>query len=162
MDDDAITQQLADQSQPDLVDFDLLSAPGHLLRRNHQRSYELFTKRVGPTVTRQQFALLLSLAQRPGASQRDLVDATGMDKSTLKEMLERMVARGWVLRERDPSDSRAWTMLMTAQGRELLNELIPLVAGVQRDILAPLAEEDRPVFMRLLRTLLGFEERAVQ
>jgi DNA-binding MarR family transcriptional regulator len=51
---------------------------------------------------------------------------------------------------------------MTAQGRELLNELIPLVASVQRDILAPLAEEDRPVFMRLLRTLLGFEERAVQ
>lgn len=162
MDDDVIAEQLGDQSQPDLVDFDLLSAPGHLLRRAHQRSYELFTKRVGPTVTRQQFALLLSLAQRPGASQRDLVDATGMDKSTLKEMLERMVARGWVLRERDPSDSRAWTMLMTAQGRELLNELIPLVAGVQRDILAPLAEEDRPVFMRLLRTLLGFEERAVQ
>jgi DNA-binding MarR family transcriptional regulator len=162
MDDDTITDQQPDRSQPDLTDFDLLSAPGHLLRRNHQRSYELFTKRVGTTVTRQQFALLLSLAQRPGASQRDLVDATGMDKSTLKEMLERMVARGWVLRERDPSDSRAWTMLMTAQGRELLNELIPLVAGVQRDILAPLAEEDRPVFMRLLRTLLGFEERAVQ
>lgn len=160
--DDVIAEQLGDQSRQDLADFDLLSAPGHLLRRAHQRSYELFTKRVGATVTRQQFALLLSLAQRPGASQRELVDATGMDKSTLKEMLERMVARGWVLRERDPSDSRAWTMLMTVQGRELLNELIPLVAAVQRDILAPLPEEDRPVFMRLLRTLIEFEERAVQ
>ena len=138
--------------------FDLMSAPGHLLRRNHQRSYELFTQRVGDTLTRQQFALLVALSQRPGASQNDLVGVTGMDKSTLKEMLGRMVTRGWVERQRDPSDSRAWTMRITADGRALIDDLAPKVAAAQRDILAPLPEADRPFFMRCLRVLLGLED----
>jgi len=67
-----------------LAAFDLLEVPGHLLRRNHQRSYEIFTRVVGDDVTRQQMALLIALAKRESASQRDLVDATGIDKSTLK------------------------------------------------------------------------------
>lgn len=138
--------------------FELKSAPGHLLRRNHQRSYELFTQRVGDVVTRQQFALLVALSQRPGASQNDLVGATGMDKSTLKEMLGRMVTRGWVERQRDPSDNRAWMMRITSEGRALVDDLIPKVAAAQRDILAPLPEADRPFFMHCLRVLLGLED----
>lgn len=138
--------------------FELLSAPGHLLRRNHQRSYELFAKHVGDTVTRQQFALLLALAQRPGSSQNELVASTGMDKSTLKEMIGRLVARGWVWRNRDERDNRAWTMAVTPEGRALLKTLLPRVAAAQREILDPLSEADRPIFMRCLRTLLGLGE----
>lgn len=138
-----------------IASFDLLAAPGHLLRRNHQRSYELYTQRVGDGPTRQQFALMLALAQRPGCSQNELVAATGMDKSTLKEMLGRLVARGWVERRRDPSDSRAWTMRITDDGRSVVEDLIPKVAAAQADILAPLPEADRPFFLHCLRVLLG-------
>ena len=111
-------------AQAKLDSFDLISAPGYLLRRNHQRSFDIFTRLVGDDVTRQQIALLVALNRRPGASQRDLVEATGIDKSTLKEMLNRMVARGWIDRERDRKDSRAWTMLITASGRALLLDRI--------------------------------------
>ena len=138
--------------------FDLHTAPGHLLRRNHQRSYDLFTARVGDALTRQQFALLLTLAQKPGSSQNELVGSTGMDKSTLKEMIGRLVLRGWIERERAPTDNRAWTMRITPAGRTLLEELVARVAAAQRDILAPLAEEDRPFFIRCLQTLLGIED----
>ena len=137
--------------------FDLLAAPGHLLRRNHQRSFDIFNRIVGDDVTRQQIALLLALAQCPGASQRELVEATGIDKSTLKEMLSRMIARGWVERERDQKDSRAWTMLITEPGEALLLERIDKVQAAQREILAPLSDEDRTVFMRCLRQLLGLD-----
>ena len=115
-----------------LGSFDLRAAPGHLLRRNHQRSYELFAARVGDAATRQQFALLLTLAQRPGSSQNELVEMTGMDKSTLKELLGRLVSRRWVERERDPADNRAWTMRITPAGRALIEELLPRVAAAQR------------------------------
>lgn len=138
--------------------FDLLSAPGHLLRRNHQRSFEIFQKHVGDGITRQQFALLLALSQRPGASQKDLVAATGIDKSTLKEMLGRMVPRQWVARERDPNDSRAWTIQITEDGQRILTDYIDKAEAAQREILAPLAPADRALFMHFLRTLLGKEE----
>jgi DNA-binding MarR family transcriptional regulator len=140
-----------------LTAFNLMDAPGHLLRRNHQRSYELFKDMVGADVTRQQIALLIALAQAPGASQKDLVAQTGFDKSTLKEMLGRMVDKGWVERERDPEDFRAWTMHVTPAGRALRAERIDRVRAVQVEILAPLPEELRPIFLRCLRILLGID-----
>ncbi|KKC27030.1 hypothetical protein WP12_05910 [Sphingomonas sp. SRS2] len=140
-----------------LKQFDLLAAPGHLLRRNHQRSFDIFTRHVGDDVTRQQIALLLALNQCPGASQRELVEATGIDKSTLKEMLSRMIARGWVDRERDKQDSRAWTMRITALGEALLIDRADKLRAAQREILEPLSKEDRIVFMRCLRQLIGLD-----
>ncbi len=142
-----------------LQQFALLSAPGHLLRRNHQRSVDIFTRAVGDDVTRQQIGTLLALHRKPGASQRDLVDATGIDKSTLKEMLGRLVERGWVRRERDSNDSRAWTMHLTPEGLGLLVERIDKVEAAQREILAPLPVRDRVIFLRYLRKLTGLGSR---
>lgn len=140
-----------------VTQFSLLTAPGHLLRRNHQRSVDIFARMVGDDVTRQQIGTLLALHRTPGASQRQLVDATGIDKSTLKEMLGRMVKRGWVIRDRDPNDSRAWTMRLSAQGLELLIDRIEKVEAAQREILSPLPEADQVVFMRYLRVLAGLD-----
>ncbi|MEG8220508.1 MarR family winged helix-turn-helix transcriptional regulator [Sphingomonas sp. HH69] len=149
---------MADNELDDFIaDFDLPGAPGHLLRRNHQRSYEIFNRHVGDDVTRQQIALLIALAKLPGASQRDLVDATGIDKSTLKEMLGRMVARKWVERRRDPKDSRAWTLKLAEEGMSLLKERMAQVVTAQAEILAPLAPEDQRKFLRYLRILIGFD-----
>lgn len=138
-----------------LQQFDLLSAPGHLLRRNHQRSVDIFARTVGDDVTRQQIGTLLALHRHPGASQRDLVDATGIDKSTLKEMLGRMVKRGWVQRDRDPNDSRAWTMQLTQAGLELLLDRISKVEAAHAEILEPLSKKDQQIFMNYLRKVAG-------
>jgi DNA-binding MarR family transcriptional regulator len=143
-----------------LQQFDLLSAPGHLLRRNHQRSVDIFTRLVGDDVTRQQIGTLFALHRTPGASPRYLVDATGIDKSTLKEMLGRLVERGWVRRERDANDSRAWTMQLTPRGLDLLIERIDKVEAAQREILSPLTARDRAIFMRYLRKLAGLSTQS--
>lgn len=141
----------------ELATFDLLGAPGHLLRRNHQRSYEIFSAVVGEDVTRQQIAVLVTLAKNPGASQTSLVELTGIDKSTMREMLGRLVSRGWIERERDSNDSRAWKMHLAAQGEDVLRERLPLVRKAQNEIIAPLSAEDRKTFLRLLRKLLALE-----
>lgn len=143
--------------QKRLESFSLLDAPGHLLRRNHQRSYEIFTRVVGDDITRQQMALLVVLAKKPGASQRDLVDATGIDKSTLKEMIGRMVTKGWMSRKKDPEDSRAWTMRITLAGEDVVAARFDDVQKAQQEIIAPLPEKDRAAFMRSLRILAGLE-----
>lgn len=139
------------------VDFELMDAPGHLLRRAHQRSYDIFTRLVGSDITRQQIALLIALRKAPGISQKELVHLTGFDKSTLKEMLGRVVGKGWVCRERDPNDSRAWKMHITSAGLTVLDDRIGKVRAVQEEIIAPLPPELRPVFLRCLRILLGLE-----
>ncbi len=144
----------ADKLEKALQHFNLLDAPGHLLRRNHQRSYEIFARCVGGDITRQQVAVLVALAKQPGASQRHLVEATGIDKSTAKEMIDRMVARKWIERMRDPEDSRAWAMRLTPTGRKALAERLPDVIAAQEEILAPLAPGDQRKFLKYLRILI--------
>lgn len=141
----------------DVRSFRLIDAPGHLLRRNHQRSFEIFARLVGDDITRQQFALLIALEQHQGASQNQLVAATGFDKSTLKEMLGRMVTNGWVARARDPNDRRAWTIRITKEGQRLLEARLPNVVRTQAEILAPLPPDLRPVFIHCLKVLLGLD-----
>lgn len=124
------------------------------MRRNDQRATEIFQKHVGSSLTRQQFALLVALREKGGAAQKDLVDFTGIDKSTTKEMLGRMVARGWVERQRCADDRRAWTMSLTPEGVRVLSENKHKATLAQSEILKPLTPEQRRTFIAYLRLLL--------
>lgn len=137
--------------------LDLLKGAGHLLRRNHQRAFDLFVKIVGADITRQQFVLLFTLKCYPDVSQKRLVDLTGFDKATLAEMLGRLVAKGWITRERDPADRRAWIMRITSEGQAKIDEHMEKVMAVQEEILAPLPPHLRPVLIECLRLMLGLE-----
>ncbi len=88
-------------------------------------------------------------------SQNDLVAQTGFDKSTAKEMIGRMIAKGWVERTRAPDDGRAWAMSITPAGQQLLDQRMPAVRAAQIEIMAPLPRELRPVFLHCLQTLIG-------
>ena len=75
--------------------FRLSASPSHLLRRADQFAAEIFMK-AGLTdgVTLRQTVLLAAIAEPEGASQSDLVRATGIDRSTLAEMMLRMEKQG--------------------------------------------------------------------
>lgn len=148
------------ENDPKRSSFQLSATPGNLLRRNHQRSFEIFSKAVGSDVTRQQIALLIAVDQQPGASQSALVEATGIDKSTLKEMIGRLSRSGWIKQERDPADGRAWKIYLGPRGDDILRDRIDLIIAAQEEILAPLAPELRPIFLRCLRILIGLEPPA--
>lgn len=138
--------------------FALRDAPGHLLRRCHQRSEELFTEALGSDgPTRQQIALLVTVCQHPAASQAELVSLTGIDKNTLTQMIRRLIARGLLERRRGEHDARTNSIRATAAAVGLLEEVMPRVRRVQERIVEPLPKHLRPVFQRCLRLISGLE-----
>ena len=125
--------------------------PGHLLRRCQQRAVDLFTIEVGEDgPTPRQFALMLCIQQNPGASQIELVRRSGIDRSTLAEMLRRLIERGLVARRRTKDDQRANALRLTAEGEALLTKAIPEVMAVQERILAPIPRAQRARMIALL------------
>ena len=80
---------------PRLIDtMDIRHTAGHLLRRAQQRAVDLFVQAVGENGLRPpQFAVLMTVYQNPGLNQTHLVDKTGIDRSTIADMIDRMVAR---------------------------------------------------------------------
>jgi DNA-binding MarR family transcriptional regulator len=138
--------------------FTLGDAPGHLLRRAHQRSEELFSSALGPEgPTRQQVALLVTTCQHPEATQARLVELTGIDKNTLTQMIGRLTQRGLLERRRAPDDARANQIVATPAGVKLLESVLAKVNAVQAQILAPLPVELRAVFTHCLRIVAGLE-----
>src|SRR5262245_30301180 len=97
--------------------FRLSESPSHLLRRAEQYAAETFLK-AGMTdgVTLRQTVLLAAIAEEEGASQSDLVRATGVDRSTLAEMMARMERKGLISRSAAEDDGRAKSVSLTRQG----------------------------------------------
>jgi DNA-binding MarR family transcriptional regulator len=136
------------------VGYVLGDAPGHLLRRCQQRAVEIFMEEIGTTrLTPRQFALLLTLAQRPGLTQTELVEETGIDRSTVGDMVDRLVRRGLVRRRRSGRDQRANTLAILPAGAAALREALPAVERAQERIMAPLPPAMRSDFMAALRLM---------
>jgi MarR family transcriptional regulator, temperature-dependent positive regulator of motility len=93
----------------------------HLLHRVSQRADDLFSKEVGDScMTPRQFAVLLAATQSDGSSQTDLVNSTGIDRSTVAaEMVRRMTKRGLLQRRRSRRDARAYVVRVTEAGQSV-------------------------------------------
>ena len=125
---------------------------GHLIRRLQQRSTQVFqaqTQAAGFELTSVQFAALDALAQQPGIDQSGLAAAIGFDRATLGGVIGRLEAKGLVQRVISPEDRRARQLQLSAEGRQLLAAVRPVVEALQADILAPLSCAEQASFVAL-------------
>ena len=136
--------------------FELSHSPSHMLRRCVQYANELFTCENGARdLTKQQFIVLAAVEQNEGISQTDLVALTGIDRSTLAEMLRRMIDKGLLNRERIESDQRANAVRLGAAGRKALKSARTASERVEKTLLSPLSASDRAKFSRMLATIVA-------
>lgn len=119
-------------------------APGHLIRRAQQVHTVAWGVEVGRTLTAPQYAVLNALWHHPeGIDQSTSGELASLDKSSMADIVRRLVRRGWVARERDPADARRRLLFLTDTVREELAQLTPAVRRVQDRLLAPLADSAR-------------------
>ena len=148
---------------PALSDLRLDLMPGHLLRRCQQRAVDLFSSEVGEDgPTPRQFAVLLGIHQNPGASQAELVRRSGIDRSTLAEILRRLIRRGLIARRRTTGDQRANALRLTAGGEILLARAIPGLVAAQERILEPIPRTQRARMIELLRLIADLPNGAAE
>src|SRR3974377_386167 len=108
--------------------FALAQSPAHLLRRAQQYAFDLYAKEVGSEeLTPRQFTVLSAVDQNEGLSQTDLVRLTGIDRSTLADMISRLLKRELLARKRTEDDQRANSVRITPAGRRLLVKVMPQV-----------------------------------
>jgi DNA-binding MarR family transcriptional regulator len=131
--------------------FALPSSPAHLLRRSQQYAFDLYSREVKAAgLTPRQFVVLTAVGGDDGLSQTELVQQTGIDRSTLAEMIARLIERGLLSRKRTSEDARANAVSLTASGHRALAQALPRVRSAENAILAPLPAGKRSEFMRSL------------
>jgi DNA-binding MarR family transcriptional regulator len=139
-------------SQPD--EFQLSRSPSHLLRRAQHCASEIFLQAgLSDGVTLRQSVVLAAVAEGAVRSQSDLVRATGVDRSTLADMIARMEKKGLIVRATAAQDGRAKSVQLTAAGRARLEEALPAMRQVDAALLEALPRNRRNAFRDTLAVL---------
>lgn len=126
--------------------------PGHLIRRLHQLSTQVFTQRVqeaGFDLTPVQFAALDALRHNAGTDQASLADMIAKDRATTGAVVDRLRRKGLVARLVNSRDKRARELTLTPEGEAVLEAMIPIVVALQREILPGLNDAEYGQFIRL-------------
>jgi DNA-binding MarR family transcriptional regulator len=144
----------------------LEQSPIHLLHRAGQCAGDVFQSEMRTEdLTPRQYAVLVAVAENEGLSQTNLVDMTGIDRSTLADIIRRMLKKGLVQRRRTKEDARAYAVKLTEEGRRILRSAEPMARRVDDRILQALPATQRDRFLTDLNTIvdaLGKLEEAVE
>ena len=135
-------------------------SPIHLLHRASQRASDVFQEEIPGDLTPRQFAILLTVAQNEGLSQTHLVERTGIDRSTLADVIRRMLKKGLIQRRRTREDARAYAVKLTDEGWRVLKSAEPHARRADEKILSVLSSPERDRFVKGLTEIVRSLEEA--
>jgi DNA-binding MarR family transcriptional regulator len=131
------------------------------MHRVLQLALDIYSEETGPDgLTQRQFAVLEAVSQKSGLTQTDLVRATGIDRSTLADLVSRMTTKGLLAREQSSIDARAKTVSLSGPGQAALDAARPKVEAADKRIMALLPKAKRDGFLSLLAELAGEADAA--
>lgn len=116
----------------------------HLLKRAVQFSVHRYNEEAGKSgLTHRQFTVLAAVDAHEGKSQTELVKLTGIDRSTLADMVARLMEQGHVQRRRTKEDARTNSVRLTPQGKKMLRSAQAGAEDVDKQLLAMFSAADR-------------------
>jgi MarR family transcriptional regulator, lower aerobic nicotinate degradation pathway regulator len=143
---------LATKSSAPLETFSRM--PGHLIRRVYQVSTALFADACRDVdLTPVQYAALVAIQSHPRVDATRLSQLIYFDRSTIGDVLDRLEAKGWIVRHPSPDDRRIKCVTLSPAGRGILRQVEAGIRRVQDRLLAPLSPKDADTLVRLLARL---------
>lgn len=97
--------------------------------------------------------LMAVLASNGSQRQIDLADLTSIDSSTLSRMVTRLVRMRLVTRTRSTKSNREVAVKLSAKGKALVAELIPIARDYETIAIAGLSREELDVLKSCLRRI---------
>lgn len=142
--------------------FTLAGSVTHLLHRAQQSAVNQSAVGLAAKgLTIRQFAVLAALNDENGQSQSSLVDVTGIDRSTLADMVSRMEKSGLVQRVKSNQDARAKAVSLTDAGRTAFEDVVPIVIEADAILTEDLRKSRRESLLVSLASISGDLEEEI-
>lgn len=93
-------------------------------------------------LTHAQFDIIATLGNTPGMTYKELGDKTLITKGTLTGVIERLEAKGLVVRERCPVDKRSFYVRLTPAGVAMFEAVFPAVVEQGRALFSSYTDAD--------------------
>lgn len=101
-------------------------------------------------LTQAQWMPLLHLAAGRAQTAAELARNCMQSPGAMTRMIDRLVDKGMIERERSTTDRRVVRLRLTPEGQRCAAQLPAIVKGVNQDVLSPLSAEERQQFQRYL------------
>ena len=127
---------------------------GFNLRMAQETAFQSFSKlsrEIGEHPGR--FAILTLIRENPGISQTTLSAAAGRDKSSLTPILEELVRRGLVQRDKTAKDRRAYRLSLTPSGSRTLTKMLDCAQIYENNLDRAVGPRDRARFLQALKRI---------
>lgn len=97
---------------------------GYMICRTARKVHRRIEKIFSPYgLTLEQWVAMKKLAEHPGISQKNLAERMEKDQNTVKAIVDRLIRKRYVQRRVNPSDRRAFLLLLTEEGQRQVNLL---------------------------------------
>jgi MarR family transcriptional regulator, transcriptional regulator for hemolysin len=93
-------------------------------------------------LTRAKWTLIAAVARNPGATQRTIAEALEVREITAGRLVDRLCDEGYLRRDENPSDRRAYCLYLTAAAQPVLDKLDELAKIHEAAIFAGFEAED--------------------
>jgi MarR family transcriptional regulator for hemolysin len=106
-------------------------------------------------LTRAQWTLIASVARNPGATQRIIAEALEVREITAGRLIDRLCDEGYLKRDENPADRRAYCVYLTPTAQPVLDTLDELAKIHEAAIFAGFTPEDVEKLDALLDAIAG-------
>ncbi len=110
-------------------------------------------KAAGCAITPREFAILNRLHQHGKLNQSAIAQMTFKDKPATTRMLEKLEKLGYVQRDTDEHDRRAFHVSLTRQGKKVRNTIVPLAVNMIENSCEGVARKDLITTLKTLQTI---------
>ena len=114
----------------------------------------------GLYLTTTQYTVLVAARDKDGLSQQDIINATGIDRSTVSQVVQLLIRKGLLKRRRTRHDARAYAVSLTDAGRDVLKASEPIVDRIEEVLVEALPAARAKVFIANLRAIVAAFEPA--
>jgi DNA-binding MarR family transcriptional regulator len=111
-------------------------------------------------VTTTQYTVLVAAAERDGLSQQDIINATGIDRSTVSQVVQLLTKKGLLKRRRTRHDARAYSVSLTDAGCKVLDASQPIIERIEEALIEALPAARAKTFVTNLRAIVAALEPA--
>ncbi len=139
----------------DVKNFQTARSLGYLLKMSHSLMHDAGAAALaGHDLSFVQWLVLIKLREGAALTASDLCRQMRYDNGALTRLLDQLETRGFIERKRSEADRRVVNLELTADGRRIVAELLPLIVDALNDILGDFSKAEFAELVRLLNKLM--------
>ena len=130
----------------------------YLFKHAERLMAELHLEALAPfDIHARDLGVLLAIDRCESASQQQVAESLGVDRTTMVAIIDALEAKGIIVRRPDPEDRRRNVVELTPAGQTLLRQATAASDVAEAELLAPLNREEGEQLRTLLARILARE-----